>query len=77
MPDLMSIMKTIQEIIMKHLYNESFRLEVKKKLKNNLYLKLTPQLIKLMTQMPAMLKVSDGTNNRTNPALQCIIKMSV
>ena len=52
-------------------------LEVKKKLKNNLYLKLTPQLIKLMTQMPTMLKVSDGTNNRTNPALQCIIKMSV
>ena len=32
MPDLMSIMKTIQEIIMKHLYNESFRLEVKKKI---------------------------------------------
>ena len=30
MPDLMSIMKTIQEIIMKHLHNESFRLKMEK-----------------------------------------------
>ena len=29
MPDLMSIMKTIQEIIMKHLHKEGFRLEMK------------------------------------------------
>ena len=72
MPDLMSIMKTIQEIIMKHLYNEILRLERWKKLKNNLYLKLTPQLIKLMTQMASMLKVSVGTNKRSIPALQCI-----
>ena len=74
MPDLMSIMKTIQEIIMKHLYNESFRLEKGKNLKSNLYLKLTPQLIKLVTQMAAMLKVSVGTNKRTITLLQCIIR---
>ena len=73
MPDLMSIMKTIQEIIMKHLYNESFRSEMEKNLKSNLFLKLTPQLIKVVTQMAAMLKVSVGTNKRTITLLQCII----
>ena len=78
MPDLMSIMKTIQEIIMKHLYNErELQIGDGKKLKNNLYLKLTPQLIKQMTEMAAMLNESVGANKRTIPALQCIIGMSV